>query len=246
MVKKKLCKKCGIEKPLVEMVKNKICKDGYTHCCKKCGNKLLRQKYLIDKKPFILRTKKCREKNKEKYSLYAKKYHEENRGRINARHRQHYLKNREAEATRKRKYNQENKEKNAIRAKKYRDKNKAIILAKNKVYYQKNKDKIRGYRKSQRGKSVRKICENRRRQRKRNLATDHDLTNSEWLDIVYSQDHICAGKCHRRYPTSRLTVDHIYPLSRGGRLVKENVQALCKRCNSSKGNKLMKNWVKEW
>lgn len=38
-------------------------------------------------------------------------------------------------------------------------------------------------------------------------------------------------------------VDHIVPLSRGGNHSYENLQCLCKSCNSSKGAKLMSEWL---
>ncbi len=45
------------------------------------------------------------------------------------------------------------------------------------------------------------------------------------------------GVCHycgRRFPPSELTMDHVVPLSRGGRSVKGNVVVCCKACNSRK------------
>lgn len=37
-MKTKLCKKCGVEKPLEEIKKQKGCKDGYSHTCSICYN----------------------------------------------------------------------------------------------------------------------------------------------------------------------------------------------------------------
>ena len=41
--------------------------------------------------------------------------------------------------------------------------------------------------------------------------------------------------CSRCLRTEDLTLDHITPLSAGGRSVYSNVQVLCRRCNSEKG-----------
>jgi len=65
------------------------------------------------------------------------------------------------------------------------------------------------------------------------------LLFEDWKSILESQDNCCAI-CKRAFsddlPPQR---DHILPFSMGGRLVKENVQALCKPCNARKGNKLV-------
>jgi 5-methylcytosine-specific restriction endonuclease McrA len=42
------------------------------------------------------------------------------------------------------------------------------------------------------------------------------------------------------------TQDHIIPVSRGGGLTFENIQALCKSCNSSKNAKLDKSFITVW
>jgi 5-methylcytosine-specific restriction endonuclease McrA len=40
--------------------------------------------------------------------------------------------------------------------------------------------------------------------------------------------------CGERVPPSALTMDHVVPVSRGGRSVKGNVVAACKECNTRK------------
>ena len=37
---------------------------------------------------------------------------------------------------------------------------------------------------------------------------------------------------------AKLHVDHIIPVSKGGKTVKSNLQTLCERCNLGKSNKL--------
>ncbi len=57
------------------------------------------------------------------------------------------------------------------------------------------------------------------------------------LDLaVFSKDGYACRKCKSQV---ELTVDHIRPVALGGGNEIENLQTLCKRCNSSKGKKLI-------
>ena len=45
------------------------------------------------------------------------------------------------------------------------------------------------------------------------------------------------GVCHycgKKFPASELTMDHVVPLSRGGRSTKGNIVPCCKNCNNGK------------
>ena len=48
--------------------------------------------------------------------------------------------------------------------------------------------------------------------------------------------------CGRHFPTSELTMDHIVPLTRGGKTTKGNVAAVCKECNNKKKYLLPMEW----
>ncbi len=56
----------------------------------------------------------------------------------------------------------------------------------------------------------------------------------------------CAkGVCHycgRRFSPHQLTMDHVVPLSRGGKSVKGNVVPCCKECNTAKKTMLPMEW----
>lgn len=46
-------------------------------------------------------------------------------------------------------------------------------------------------------------------------------------------------RCRRCLSTSKLTIDHIKPISRGGTNIPENLQILCGSCNSTKGARVL-------
>ena len=58
------------------------------------------------------------------------------------------------------------------------------------------------------------------------------LRKTQWW-----QNRIAAGICHyckKQFAPAELTMDHIVPLSRGGKSTKGNVVPCCKDCNSNK------------
>ena len=81
----------------------------------------------------------------------------------------------------------------------------------------------------------------RSNRRDRNLKVVNTLTAFEWNQILEDQDNRCAF-CHILFNHENIMTrperDHIIPLTAGGGLSKENVQALCRRCNAKKSSKL--------
>lgn len=57
-----------------------------------------------------------------------------------------------------------------------------------------------------------------------------------WEALKAACDYRCL-KCGQQEPAISLTVDHIIPIVKGGRNTIDNLQPLCKICNSSKGKK---------
>ena len=47
-----------------------------------------------------------------------------------------------------------------------------------------------------------------------------------------------GNKCCYCGSENKLEIDHIIPISKGGREDERNMQVLCKRCNISKGNRI--------
>jgi 5-methylcytosine-specific restriction endonuclease McrA len=56
---------------------------------------------------------------------------------------------------------------------------------------------------------------------------------------------LAKGICHycgRRFAAKELTMDHIVPVSKGGKTTKGNVVPCCKECNTEKKSKLLMEW----
>lgn len=76
--------------------------------------------------------------------------------------------------------------------------------------------------------------QHRRRVRKRN--------NGEFLILKKELRKILSMPCQNCGVKENITLDHIIPISRGGRHSVGNLQALCRACNASKRNKLQIEW----
>jgi 5-methylcytosine-specific restriction endonuclease McrA len=66
----------------------------------------------------------------------------------------------------------------------------------------------------------------------REKAKARDLRKSQWW-----KNEIAKGICHycgRTFKPKELTMDHIVPISRGGKSTKGNIVPCCKECNSKK------------
>ncbi|PIP36265.1 MAG: HNH endonuclease [Desulfobacterales bacterium CG07_land_8_20_14_0_80_52_14] len=67
-----------------------------------------------------------------------------------------------------------------------------------------------------------------------------ELRNTQWW-----KRKLAKGKCHycgKPFPARALTMDHIVPLSRGGKSTKGNLVTSCKECNTQKKYLLPMEW----
>ena len=55
---------------------------------------------------------------------------------------------------------------------------------------------------------------------------------------LYLRDVYKCCYCEKRFPKRQLTMDHVLPISRGGKTSWENIVTACGDCNSRKGNKI--------
>ena len=54
---------------------------------------------------------------------------------------------------------------------------------------------------------------------------------------IFARDHYRCQYCGRRGTAFELTLDHIQPKSRGGRMMAENLVTACQACNNRKGDR---------
>ncbi len=148
------------------------------------------------------------------------------------------------------KYYRKNKEKVYLVQKEYKKKNKEEIREKQRLWQEKNKDRVAEYREKNKEK-IKKWVENnyerakelwrkngkRRRSREYSAEGEHTLGEWELLKKQYGYTCLC---CKKKEPKIELTEDHIIPLSRGGSDWIENIQPLCRSCNSKKHTKIIK------
>jgi len=55
-------------------------------------------------------------------------------------------------------------------------------------------------------------------------------------NVLLRDRHICQY-CGKEFPANMLTMDHVIPISQGGKTEWENLVTACKACNTRKGNR---------
>lgn len=76
-----------------------------------------------------------------------------------------------------------------------------------------------------------------------NKNSKNNLSQEQWREILKKQNNMCVI-CNVEFTMeciyTRPEKDHIIPLSKSGSFTKNNIQALCRFCNASKGNRIYK------
>jgi 5-methylcytosine-specific restriction endonuclease McrA len=194
-------------------------------------NKAYHQQWVKDNPDKVVAAqKKYNRTHKEKRNAYSKLYHETHKTE-SKQYAKDYAKTHADEL---KKYEQ-SEEVQAYR-KLYRasDKHKAYFHTEE---YKKHRKE---YEHSEKYKNYRKIYEPVVDRRRKLLIKDGDLTQNQWLEIR-NKSPLCP-MCGRFIECENLTLDHIIPLQpvkgKNGKHTKDNIQALCKSCNSSKNNRV--------
>lgn len=123
----------------------------------------------------------------------------------------------------------------------YRETNKEKIAKFEKEYYEKNKEKVNLRSKNYRAENPH-VSVNAKAKRRSRIGDDK-LSRGIFTKLLLEQRCLCNG-CGKELGTERkfVHVDHILPLSKGGRNIDDNVQLLCARCNQTKSAKHPEAW----
>lgn len=79
------------------------------------------------------------------------------------------------------------------------------------------------------------------RELKKQKAKARELRNSQWWKRKLSKGE--CYYCKESFSPSTLTMDHVVPISRGGKSSKGNLVPACKNCNNKKKNLLPMEWI---
>lgn len=79
-----------------------------------------------------------------------------------------------------------------------------------------------------------KVKAKSQRRRARKIGAEGAHSGVEWRSLVDRFGGNCV-RCKVHFGLKKLTADHIVPLAKGGSNFIENIQPLCRRCNSAKG-----------
>ena len=208
----KVCTKCGESKALEDYYEDSRHKDGRFSECKSCRN-VVQIKY---------------NKSDEGKASHVK-YTKTNKGRtVHAKAKARYNESDKGKATKAKtdaKYKKSDKGKTADAKYKKSDKGKVVYVKANAKYMKTDKGKATAIRRNH-------------NRRSREKGTLKNFNAKEGNFILYDlQDNKCAC-CGRTFTNKfRPTLDHIKPVIKGGALIKENVQYLCRKHNGMKYTK---------
>src|SRR3990167_10051937 len=123
------------------------------------------------------------------------------------------------------------------RTKRYRKTNAKKVAAFKRRYYESHKEQYNAHLRRWRKANWRRHYVNHLAKRQALLrgATISDFTLEDWIELLEQYGYQCAY-CKS---TSKLTMDHIVPLSKGGQHTQRNIAPACGPCNSRKGATLL-------
>lgn len=227
MEEKQTCSKCGLEKRISEF---------YTFPksrCKECIKHERKQYYQDNKIIVTERNNKYQEIHCDEISQYKQSWYQENKNRIAQSCAQRYQGKKEQIKIYLKKYYSEHREKLIKDSRNYYHQNKEKIIDYQREYCKRNPERASLYKSKYRANHRIQRQEADLIRKEQLKANGGNITFGEWNNLLELYNHKCLA-CES---TENLSMDHIIPLSKGGRHSIDNVQLLCVSCNSHKGTK---------
>jgi len=159
-------------------------------------------------------------KHKEKHRIRGRIYYAENRKRLRAYSHQYYIENKDKVKAYQRKYHAKYPNKIKVRQREYYISHREEHIARTRRYQAENPDVVRA---------------SSAKRRSRKSGAGGSFTAQDWQALCEKHDNKCLC-CGKKKP---LTHDHIIPVSKGGSSNIENIQPLCKSCNSRKYTRII-------
>lgn len=221
----KICSKCELELPNDSFGSSKKNTDGLQGQCKECRSKYLKQWNTDNKETKAQKDKLRYEKNKESVLKTVHAYQVKNADAIAKRKALHYIENRVSIQAQHKVYQASHVEETRKYHKQYRFENKEVISIRNKAYSKSRPEENRvNY-------------QNRRARMKKLL---HTFTAPQWEDAKMHFDNKCCF-CEKE---TKLTMEHLVSLVKGGSFTRDNIVPSCKPCNSSKNDSEWTEWFR--
>lgn len=163
----------------------------------------------------------------------VREYHEANKERLRLAAKERYLKNRDRQLAIRKAYHKR-------RYPLVRDK----ILIQTAEYAKTHPEVLKRSRKnySIRHPEVRRHHSQLRRARVKQARVESPALIRAWIRDLKSKATCICAYCNKEIPTFGAHIDHIVPLTRGGKHEVSNLCPACISCNSSKNNKLLSEW----
>jgi 5-methylcytosine-specific restriction endonuclease McrA len=216
----KTCTKCGATKPVTAFPPDKEAKGGYRHQCRICRNAQKRTRYALNPEPRRQANRQRRHTHIDYYRALSRQRYRRNREIIITRERTRYALHRQAI--------------NAVRRQR-RVQRHAQILIQKRLYHARNRQLIYAREQAKRLAYPERYASYKAKRlaqlRMHPAQALCKLTAQDWRDILAAFASHCAY-CDRTM--TRLTQDHITPLSKGGSHTKSNIVPACRSCNSKK------------
>lgn len=229
----KKCSKCKIIKNISDFGKSSKSKTGLKSACKVClrsqGREYAKRKRLAmsegDRQNHAQKCKDWRNKKLQNNPNFWKEEYRKNHKRNLKKSSKYYWNNREEKIKEMKIWRKHNSEKYRQSVKRWREKNYEKMLTSHRRWLKENATHVREY--------------NRKKRAVKNKVTIKQFSKKELdqrMSVFGYQCSYCGGEFEQ--------VDHVKPLSKGGPHCLSNLRPACKKCNLSKHNKNLHEWLK--